>query len=204
VAAHPPVAGADAPYGLAIVFMMACAGHVELVPIESDNPQAIPIACFDEDHKRLGADDFVVGFARAYAYDQRRNQNPEIDGVTVNGQPVDLAKGIDFDHCTTPLRRDCPKHKIDVVVPASSQEIHEGNTTPDGRVRREQIWAAYFADIGQINSEARLIYEPLAGRVTGSENDYQPPNDPGDGTMFIVVHDNRNGAKWVQVPLHVH
>jgi hypothetical protein len=32
---------------------------------------------------------------------------------------------------------------------------------------------------------------------------YYAPKDPGDGEMFVVVHDNRGGAAWKKFPIHV-
>ena len=54
-----------------------------------------------------------------------------------------------------------------------------------------------------------FIYDHLRtprgrGKVDGSEIKYQAPNEIGEGTVWIVVHDNRGGASWVQIPLHVH
>jgi hypothetical protein len=75
-----------------------------------------------------------------------------------------------------------------------------------GSPLKEQIWAAYFSTIGSFTDEARLLYDPAGGSV-GSPHDtddgFQPPSTPGEGTMWIVVHDDRGGAAWKQIPLHV-
>ncbi len=198
ITSHPPVNGSDGPYGLAIVFNMACAGHVELVAIDSNNPQAVPFGCFDDNHNQLGPDQYVLGFTRVYAYDTRRNANPTIRNVLLEGNPVAPAVGLVLDRCTTSLRRDCPDHKLDVDVPPEDQEVQEGSS--DGR--KEQIWADYYADVGQLDGDARLLYDPTSGKVSGSEDKYKAPNDPGDGNLFVVVHDNRGGASWVQLAIH--
>ena len=44
----------------------------------------------------------------------------------------------------------------------------------------------------------------LAVQVDGSEVKYQAPNEAGDGSFWIVAHDNRGGATWIEVPVHVH
>ncbi|WP_394831937.1 hypothetical protein LVJ94_36010 [Pendulispora rubella] len=194
VTSHPRVQGA-VPYGMAVVFNIACAGHVELVARDSKNPQAVPFGCFDENRNRLGPDQYVIGFSRVYGYDTLRNVNPTIADVFLENQRVDLAQGITVDRCTTKLRRDCPDIKINVVVPETSWEVQDGD-------RREQIWAAYYADIGQLDGESRLLWDATKGRVDGSENKYKAANDPLEGTMFIVVHDNRGGTAWAQVPVH--
>jgi len=194
VTSHPKVEGAD-PYGLAIAFNIACAGHIELVERDSQNPQAVPFGCFDDNHTRLAPDQYVIGFSRIYGYDTTRNANPTITSVLQEGKPVDPAAGLVVDRCTTGLRRDCPDIKLDVAVPPEDQEVQPGG-------RKEEIWAAYFADIGELDSESRILYDPESGKVDGSEDKYKASNDAVDGVMFVVVHDNRGGADWLKLPIH--
>ena len=203
ITSHPKVEGADEPYGLAVVFDVACAGHVELVELDQGNPQSAPLACFDAAHHRLGPDDYEIGFTRIYAYATRKNLNPVINGVTKDGASLDLAAGLQVAPCTAQRRANCPKVKIDVVVPDSSHEIHEGDVDKDGTPQREQIWASYFLTSGAFTSEARLLYDTRQGKISGSENEFQAPPETGDLTAWIVVHDNRDGAAWVQFPIHV-
>ena len=203
ITSHDPPKGKAEPYGLAILFNMACAGHLELVDDRSAGPQSVPIGCFDEDHQRLGAEDYVFGFTRVYAYATRRNANPEITGATLEGSPIRPESGIKVDRCGAAKRSDCPELKIDVAVSDPSWEINPEDIDPDGVVRHEQIWAAYYSDLGQFGSDARLLYDPRAGKIDGSETKYQAPNDPGDGNVWIVVHDNRGGVSWLHFPIHV-
>jgi hypothetical protein len=191
------------PYGLGIVVNIACAGHVEFVPRDPTNLQSPPIGCFDAQHNQLGSDDFVIGFTRVYAYDTRTNQNPVIGNVVFEGKPVDLDKGVTMDHCTTALRRDCPVVKFDVTVPASSQEQNPTDLDAKGNPRGEQIWVAYFSDVGDLQGTARLLYDPTVGAVGGDTTiGYQAPSVPLDGILYAVVHDNRGGATWATVPIH--
>ena len=69
--------------------------------------------------------------------------------------------------------------------------------------RREQIWASYYADRGEFDGEARLLYDARSGKIAGSETIFHAPSEPGDGSLWIIVHDNRGGANWRQIPLHV-
>ena len=205
VTSHTPIEGSDAAYGLAILFNVACAGHLEIVPLNADTGvQQVPIGCFDEQENPVDPSQYVIGFTRVYAYDELTNANPVIDTVTFQGNPVDPTKGIDLDHCTTDKRRDCPEVTFDVKVTDASWELNPSDKDPDGNVRHEQVWAAYFANVGQLEGDARLLFDPVQGKVDGSEVKYQPPNEIGDGLLWIVVHDNRGGASWVTVPLHVH
>lgn len=214
VTSHPVVMGANAPYGLGIVFNVACAGHLEIIERDPGNPQAVPIGCFDAAHNRLGPDDYVIGFSRIYGYDTRTNANPEITEAHLGGVKIDPHDGLVVDHCAevakdssgaaiTAAEMACPKVKLDVVVPESSQEPNEGDLGPDGSTRKEQVWASYYTTLGKFGSDARLLYDPTSGKVPGTENDYQSPMEVGEGTLWIVVHDNRGGANWLQLPLHV-
>src|SRR5215472_4048336 len=49
ITSHPPPIGVDKdPYGLAIAFNMACAGHIEIIPLDPSNlsAQQVPVGCF--------------------------------------------------------------------------------------------------------------------------------------------------------------
>ena len=196
IAAHmtqPPVT----PYGLAIVFNVACAGRLELLPPNPGNVQAAPVGCFDAQGNLLGPNDYVFGFSRVYAYDELENANPVIDHVDVNGQAVDLQLGFQVRHCAP---NDCANVHIGPVVPPSSQE-------PDPLDNdKEEIWAEFFSTVGSFTDEARLLYNTTTGSVgdpSATDDQFHPPNDPGDGTIWIVVHDSRGGASWATVPVHV-
>lgn len=208
VSSHPKVPGASAPYGMVVLFNMVCAGHVEIVERDANDPQSAPVGCFDHDGKQLGADESGIGFTRVYAYDQRTNQNPVIARVLFDGKPVDLAQGIPFAHCTSANVGDCPHPKLDVDVPDASDEVNEGDLDPQsGQPRKEEIWASWFVTEGAgaiSKNETELLYEPRLGRITSdNEAEYRPPSAVGEGLLFVVVHDNRGGASWAQVPVHV-
>jgi hypothetical protein len=201
ITSHPEVKGAEAPYGLAILFNIACAGHVELIAIDpnDDNPQVVPIGCFDENGKQLPPSDYVLGFTRVYAYDSLTNQNPVIDGVTFDGAPVDPAVGITVDRCTTSAKADCPKWKLDTLVPESSQEVRP-RKSGDGK---EQVAVQFSTTRGDFSDGSRLLYDSLRGKLSDTTVDYQASQDSGQGTIFLVVKDNRGGATWLQLPLNV-
>ncbi|MDP8999974.1 MAG: hypothetical protein M3O46_07675 [Myxococcota bacterium] len=204
VSAHATTPPPATPYGLAILFNIACAGHVELVARDPNNVQTPPIGCFDAQHNRLGANDYVIGFTRIYAYDALQNANPVIDHVDVDGRMADLSLGIPAQHCAA--GGSCPSIHIGPVVPTSSQEENPEEHDVNGNPLREQIWAQYFSTVGSFKSEARLLYDPTTGSLgapSDTDNEFQPPDHAGDGTIWIVVHDNRGGVTWVTVPVHV-
>jgi hypothetical protein len=215
VTAHNTVSGSD-PYGLAILFNVACAGHLELVPVDPSNvnPQTVPIGCFDQNHNQLGPDDWVFGFTRVYAYPADSgvtNTNPVIGGVDVEGQPLGIAPGLGQGYlaetltssrCTANSQSDCPHVHIGPVVPSSSQESY----TLNGNATREEIWADFYATFGKLDDAARLLYDVgkgSEGDPSVTDNQWSPPSDAGDGTIWIIVRDNRGGASWVTVPVHV-
>jgi hypothetical protein len=203
VTAHPPVPGSNGPYGLSIVFYLACAGRVRFATRDeaSANPQQVPLFCVDDDGNRLGADDYVLGFWRTYVYDDRPNANPVIDGVRVNGEVADVTKPIAITACADRKSPDCAPVKVDVVVPPSSQE----DKPYDPDAPRERVWVSASADVGDVGSATRLLYDTKAGAL--SDNPIELRGDFDDvgksGTLWLVVRDNRGGAAWTSVPLTV-
>jgi hypothetical protein len=195
------------PYGSAIVFSMACGGHVQYVGQRGTSPQAVPFACFDANGNELGPDDFVFAYARVFVFADRTNANPTIDGLTLNGQPVDPTAGITLDHCPKPgpsasWDPKCPTVSIDVVVPPSSQELDPSNIDTHGNVRRESLWVDYFLTDGHVKNDVQVIYDPALGRVSPSGDDFEAPGTAGDHTLWAVVHDNRGGVNWIEIPVH--
>ena len=189
------------PYGLAIVFNIACAGQVRFRERSGSNPQQVPIRCTDEAGNDLGADDYVIGINRVYAYADRANANPVVEGVTLDGGAVDPAAGVTVSRCIAQKRDDCSPVKLDLRVSDSSWEESPGfgGAAP----QREQIWVTYYSDLGDFRDEARLLFDPRAGRVSESGIEFRAPYEPSDGTIWAVVHDNRVGASFVVLPLHV-
>jgi hypothetical protein len=187
-------------YGLMIVFNVACAGQLRFVERSGNAPQQVPVQCTDEQGKALGPDDFVIGINRVYSYADRTNTNPVVEGVTLDGKPVDLQKGIEVDHCTTKRRSECKEVKIDVRVSDASWEPNPGEGAAANQ--REQIWATYYSDVGTLQDEARLLFDSTKGRVTDSGIKFLPSSEPSEGTLWVVVHDNRGGAAFVVVPVH--
>jgi hypothetical protein len=226
VSAHAPVSGAT-PYGLAILFNAACAGHLELLPFDpnNSNPQQIPLGCFDADHNQLGADDWVFGYTRVYAYapdagpdgGPLTNANPILSSIDVNGGSLAVTPSAVAPHvyttlaftssrCTAATRDDCAHVPIGPLVPATSWEEIPGSQDVNGQPQHEQIWADFFATFGSFTDGARLLYDSSKGSVgdpSATDDKWLPPNDAGDGLLWIVVHDNRGGASWVTIPVHV-
>jgi hypothetical protein len=204
VTAHPPVAGIH-PYGLVILFNAVCAGHLEFTAANNGGAQGgIPLGCYDANHVALDSDSFVFGLTRVYAYTDRTNANPVIDSLAYADMPLDPAVGVTMPHCTAAHDKDCPEQDFAVNVPESSWEVNPDDVDPStGNARHEQIYAAYFATFGQLDSDIRLLYDPSSGKVTDTAETFRAPHVAGYGTMYVVVHDNRGGATWMSFPVHV-
>lgn len=188
-------------YGLAILFNIACAGQVRLAERVGGAPQQIPVQCTDEDGVPLSPDDYVIGINRVYAYDDRTNANPVVERVTVDGVDVDPREGITIDRCVADRRASCKPVKIDVRASDASWELNPSAGQADGQ--REQIWVAYYSDIGDLKDDARLLFDAKSGRVGDSAIEYRAPYEPAEGRLWAVVHDNRAGAAFVVLPIHV-
>lgn len=202
ISSHGASGGGD-PYGLAVVFTIACAGHVEYVPTPAGgSPDAVPFACFDDAGTQLGADDFVLAYSLVYSFADRTNANPVIQSITLDGTAVDPTAGIVIDQCTKSDIDDCPTKPLDVVVPASSQELDPSDLDANGNVLKEEIYVDYYLTAGKVASDTVVLFDPRAGRLTGTGDALSAPQAAGDYQLWTVVHDNRGGAAWQALPLH--
>lgn len=191
-------------YGLLVTFAIACRGHVEFTPLPTGGSvDAVPFACFDDAGNRLGADDFVFAYSLVYVFNDLRNENPVIDAVTLDGQNVDLQAGISIEHCTSAKIDDCPARKIDMVVSDASQEIDPINLDKAGQPLREQIYVQYFATAGEFKNDTMVLFDPRAGRLSSTFDEYRGPLNAGEYQLWAVVHDNRGGVSWSAIPVHV-
>lgn len=217
VTSHPPVAGTS-PYGLAIVFNMACTGHVQFVPPSSSipNPQQAPVGCFDDAGTALGSDDYVLGLTRVYSRlapdgGYYTNANPVISGIHL--PPCTLAVQGSVPSFTSPpitaicTPSYCPNVTFGAVVPESSWELNPLALDSQGNPQHEEIWVDYYSTFGGFSGQTRLLYSPTTGAESGSDTAFEPPalgpNDVHDGFIFAVVYDDRGGSSWASIPTHV-
>jgi hypothetical protein len=81
-------------YDLGYVFFAVCAGAITL---DTSGAEGLPLRCRDSSKRDLGAKDFVVGYSSIYVFADGRNgtsygnQNPEVTGFLLQGEP--LAEG---------------------------------------------------------------------------------------------------------------
>jgi hypothetical protein len=231
VSSHPVTPGTT-PYGLLVAFNFACAGQLKLLPA-SGNPQAPPLGCVDSTGQLVGPDSYVFGYTRVYAYAPDAgtagvNTNPVVDCVDVRASAL-VSGGTAGDGggssgnsacagmvpltgtapslsvprivipCTT--AGNCPNIKIGPHVTADSWE-------PVANGLHEEIWADYYSTFGTFTHDSTLLYDPMAGLIgtpSATDTEFDPPASTVglDGFLWIVVHDNRGGAAWVTVPVHV-
>ena len=195
--------GVTPSYGLAILFNFACTGTLKLLPYDpnSSNPQQIPVGCFDANGNQLGAQDFVFGFTRVYAYDTTNEVNPVIQDVDIGGPPpLELVDGgPNTKPFVVPLCGESDggticEHAIGPVVGASPPA-------------NKQVWADFYSTVGTFSSEAKLLFDPTVTLSIpgGTNNKYSAPatllGAPKNNLLWIVVHDDQGGADWAIVPL---
>jgi len=201
IAAHSGSRGGE-PYGLAVVFTIACAGHVQyLSPAPGAPPDTLPFGCFDAANNLLGPDEFVFAYSLVYAFTDRTNANPVIQSITFEGSTVDPAVGITVEHCTQSNIDKCSTTALDTIVPASSDETDPGDLDANGNPLKEEIYVEYFLTAGKVKNDSMILYDPAAGLLPNTSDDFYAPQSPGSFYLWAVVHDNRGGVAWQQVPL---
>lgn len=197
-----PRAGTSERSVSAFVFVAACGGHLERVPLRSgQGPNQLPVGCFDASGRRLAEDDFVFGFTRIFVFDTRRNEIPRLDGVTLEGKPVDPAVGISTATCPKDGAGQCKNVKLDVTFDDAMSETDPDNVDADGRVGRETLYVDWFTTAGKLAADRKILFDAYLGRPPKTEIDLEPPRDPVRGTIWAVLHDNRGGTTWLEMPL---
>ena len=87
----PPPDPRQPPYGLSYVFFAICAGQLDT----QLDFTGLPIRCLDSNGNPLGSTDFVAGYTAIYVYDDFRNGNPIVRGLSIDGKPL-------LDGCVDP------------------------------------------------------------------------------------------------------
>lgn len=209
-----PAPDGGSKYGIAYAFFFACAGDIK--PIEVDPSGAagfLPLGCFDSEGKRLPADSFVPGYTQVYSFeDERRNENPVVKGMTLEGQPMseDFADIPVVKACaqTFEERRQvgcfapepfegCEAVEIDVDVDSNIAEIDPGEIV-NGKQIYEAVWVDYLVDAGDVTSGIRLISGVTEGYKKEHSTEWFPPSEPGLYTIWATVRDTRGGSTFIE------
>jgi hypothetical protein len=189
------------PTATAFVFFMACAGHVERVgrPTNQD-PNALPVGCFNAGGRRLGQEDFIFGFTRVFVFATRRNALPTTSGILRGGQPIDAKAPLVIAPCT---KEPCDKVELDIGFDDAIAETDPENVGPGGEQGRETIYVDWFTTVGKMGSDRRILFDPFLGRPPKTRVEFEPPREPGTGKLWAVLHDNRGGVVWVESALEI-
>jgi hypothetical protein len=203
ISSHAPTSSGNESYGLTILFNVACAGHLEvLAQTALASKQQIPLGCFDENEKQLDATQYVIGYTRIFSYTDRTNQNPVIDHMIFQGATVDLIAGVTTATCGNSTQSNCPALSVDTSVPMSSWEVDPASLDENGQPRHEEIWVDYYATGGGgFDDDAKLLYDGDRGVITDSADKFYASPNAGQGALYAVVHDSRDGANWVSFPV---
>ena len=195
----------SAPYGLAIVFNILCAGRVEFAARDpSGGAQQVPVLCTDENGVKLPPSDYVIGISRVYAYaDSRQHEPGRSRRSRSRARTSCRPQGITVERCTAEKQRDCKENRD--RHPRLGLEL---GGEPLGGHPRRRAPRAESGSTGTRTSESSTATRGSSstraqGRVPDSDVKYLAPKDPTDGTLWGVVHDNRGGAAWIFIPLHV-
>jgi hypothetical protein len=198
-------------YGIAYVFFAVCAGTIGIVPPDgSGRAPDFPLGCFDGD-KRLGPESFVPGYTQVYTFaDDRQNENPEVLGLTLNGE--DMPEEEDFDKlpvvkacpltdderrnpgCDQSAREACSEYTIKGVVDPGVGEVDPDATGEEGGALTEAVWISYFVDRGDIAPGIKLVNDAVAGFNPNIETSFLPPANAGFATIWAVIRDARGGT----------
>lgn len=200
-------------YGIEYVFFAACAGKIRpIAPEGTGKAGSFPLACFDEQGNRLGADSFVPGYTQIYSFEDGRppNTNPPITSVTADGGDTDddPQKPIDASLCSVAEEtrqeppscsrkdpfKECTEITFDVKVPADVAEIDPDGKDENGNALREAVWVDYYADAGDFDSDLRLVVDPTTGETKDHSTKWIAPPDAGTVNLWVVLHDARGGV----------
>jgi hypothetical protein len=206
-------------YGIAYLFFAACAGTLGPVSDPGGSASSFPIGCFDTDGRRLGSESFVPGYTQIYVFeDGRTNANPEIGGLTLDGQAIseNLAEIPKVPVCPVSEedRRSagcgaedpasaCTAYDLEAIVDPAVVEIDPEGVDPEGQPLTEVVWVSYFADLGDLQSPIKLVNDAVTGFNDEHETQWIPPSEPGLATIWAVLRDARGGSSVVRRSIRV-
>jgi hypothetical protein len=222
----PPTTGSA--YGIEYVFFAACAGKVAPIPTDQAGPAgSFPLGCFDENGNRVGPDGFVAGFTQVFAFaDERTNANPHAVALRIKRdkdpndafvalsdsptEPFDVgACKLDEDErrqlgCGKDPYSQCTSYTIDLEVDDNLADYDEA-ADENGKKLYEAVWVDWYTDGGDFEADVSLLWDTRKGLVKTDQRSTRwiPPPEPGEYSIWGVVHDARGGAEvwrgYVQV-----
>ncbi|HEY0467706.1 MAG TPA: hypothetical protein VGC79_26075, partial [Polyangiaceae bacterium] len=147
----------------------------------------------------LALDEYVVGLKRIQVRSTDRNQNPQIERVTFDGedwpeQEIKQVIACDTDGNDYKACAENSQHQIGARPTSASVESGRSEFGVDFT---EQVIIEYYATEGVFEYEIKVAAEPETGwaaRKAASGKDL---------TLWMVVHDDRGGATWTERHVHV-
>jgi len=206
-----PVPPVGPHYGIAYVFFAACAGQIVPADLTSTGGTVpdFPLECRDLANNTLGSESFVIGYTQVYAFaDERRNENPPITGLTLDGQelPDDPDEAPEFKACpvTGDERRepscasdraidDCEHFPLKALI-GDVAETDPESLDIDGNPLREVVWVSYFTHGGDMTKALALVSDATEGYLADHETEWIAPAEPGTYAVWAVARDQRGGS----------
>ena len=189
------------PYGLAILFNFACAGHLELLPIDpsSDNPQQVPLGCFDAEREPARPGRLRL---RLHARLRVRSDVPTASSPTRTPSSTRRRPGPDARRHARARRRRRSTRRTAITTPALQRQVASARHRPSARRPRvelgaepedigvngkplhEEIWADYYTTLRQLlgRREPALRRRPGLDRRTERHRRQLPGRRPTPGT----------------------
>ena len=90
----------------------------------------------------------------------------------------------------------CERLKLDVEVADESAELDFDNVDAHGVVPRETVYVDWFTSIGEFDENRKILIDATRGRPPKTTIELTPPELPGKGNIWVVLHDNRGGTTW--------
>lgn len=200
-------------FGVSYVFFAACRGQLRARP---DLMDRVPLDCIDpETGTPLGASAFVSGFSTLFSYEGLDNQNPVLQGLSLDGVPVtptpcqsdaecaplsSAAQGRFEAACSSratcapviapcPASGACPFLRVAPDVHPASAEALEGAT--------EILWANYYSAGGRFETPTQLVSDRATGLIADPSARWHPPRRTLESLrLWVTLHDQRGGTAW--------
>jgi hypothetical protein len=189
----------------------------------TDSTRGFPLTCYRTGTKNeRGSDNFMVSYSNLYVYEELTNQNPVVTGFKFDGKDVDASAvcigeacvGAQEPSCDSELtpkvklclandRNGCKEYEITPSLTESeNSEFDEiaSRTSGAGAQLREQMWIRYYADQGEVSTDAKRLQDATEGWFPEHAAKWAVPK-AGEGIAHIwsVVYDNRGGVDWARI-----
>ena len=92
---------------------------------------------------------------------------------------------------------------LDVRFADAAAEVDPDNIDEHGKTGRETLYVDWFTSIGRFSGDRKILFDGQLGRMPQSPIDLSPPSTPGKGKVWAILHDNRGGTSWLEVPIEI-